>query len=87
LRLATAWAAGEFDRAERGQLTKVIALRKEKYGLHDDVKTSLFPVPRRAKRLRTNPLETQATVSPMIAIEPYIVDLIIQLSRIIHQSM
>ena len=92
LRLATAWAAGEYDkirkvgkenngRAERGQLTKVIALGKIKYGLPDDVKISHFTVQTRAKRLQTNPLVPQGTVSPMIAIEPYIVDLIIQLSR------
>jgi hypothetical protein len=92
LRLATAWAAAEYDivrklskennrRAERGQLTKIIALGKKKYGLSDDVKISHFTVRTRAKRLRTNPLVPQGTVSPMIAIEPYIVDLIIQLSR------
>jgi hypothetical protein len=92
LRLAIAWAAGEYDivrrngkknnkRAPRGQLTKIIALGKKKCELPDDTKISHSTVRTRAKRVRTNPLVPQGTVSPMIAIEPYIVDLIIQLSR------
>ena len=92
LRLATAWAAGEYNvvrkiakasnkRAKRGQLKKIIALAKVKYGLPDDVKISPFTVRARVKRSRTNPLVPQGTASPMIAIEPYIVDLIIQLSK------
>lgn len=92
LKMATTWAAIEYvrvrehaketsTRAKPGALTSIIATAKANFGVPEDAKISSFTVRSRAKRLRTNPLEPQGTVTPMLAVEPFIVDIIAQLSR------
>ena len=90
--LATTWAATEYiymrkeakernSRVVAGTLTKIIEEAKARHGVSKDHKISRFTVRTRAKRLRPNPGIAQGTVSPMLPIEPYVVDLIIQLAK------
>jgi hypothetical protein len=90
--LATAEAAAEFvlvrknakmknKRADRGQLTKVIAAAKQKHGVKTET-ISKFMVFSRVTRNNVNPAVRQGTPSPVITIKPCIVDLIAQLSKI-----
>ncbi len=91
VQLATAQAAAETilvrknakmqnKRADRGQLTKVIAAAKQQHGVKIET-ISKFTVRSRVTRNNVNPAVRQGTPSPMITIEPYIVDPISQLSR------
>ena len=91
IRLATKEAATKYTdvrekaklankRAERGKLTKIVADVKQKYGIID-ADISIYTVRTRAKRNKLNPDVSQGTPSPMLVIEPCIIDLITQLSR------
>ncbi len=91
IRLATKAAATKYTdvrekakltnkRAERGKLTKIVADAKQKYGIID-ADINIYTVQTRAKRNKLNPDDSQGTPSPMLLIEPCIIDLITQISR------
>ncbi len=91
IRLATKEAAPKYTdvrekaklankRAGRGKHTKIAADAKQKYGIID-ANISIYKVRTRAKRNKLNPDVRQGTPSSMVVIEPYIIDLITQLSR------
>jgi hypothetical protein len=83
VQLATAEAAAETilenKRADRGQLTKVIAAAKQQHGVKIET-ISKFTVRSRVTRNNVNPAVRQGTPSPMITIKPCIVDPIAQIS-------
>jgi hypothetical protein len=93
LELAITWAATECiyvrqeakernSRAVAGTLTKIINEAKVTHGVSRDCcKVNRFTIRSRAKRLRPNPGILQGTVSLLLPIKPYLVDLIIQLAR------
>ncbi|KAI2506247.1 hypothetical protein MHU86_8182 [Fragilaria crotonensis] len=91
VQLATAEAAAEYilvrenakmrnQRAERGLLTRIIAAAKQKHGVETET-ISKYTVRSRVTRKKVNPAVRQGTPSPMLTVEPCIVDLIAQLSR------
>ncbi|KAI2490799.1 hypothetical protein MHU86_23764 [Fragilaria crotonensis] len=91
VRLATKEAATKYrdvrvkaklanSRAKRGSLADIVAAAKHKYGIID-ANISIHTVRTRAKRNKLNPDVCQGTPSPMLSIEPYLVALITQLSR------
>ncbi|KAI2501029.1 hypothetical protein MHU86_13441 [Fragilaria crotonensis] len=92
VRLATKEAAAKYSRdvrekaklanlrAKRGSLADIVAAAKHKYGIID-ANISIHTVCTRAKRNKLNPDVCQGTPSPMLSIEPYLVALITQLSR------
>jgi hypothetical protein len=93
VKLATAEAATEYKivrdrakmenkRATRGLLTKIVAAAKHKYRLDASTVISIATVWTRAQRNKLNPaINRGGTPSPMLTIEPYIVELILQLAR------
>jgi hypothetical protein len=67
--------------AKQGNLTKLVANAKLKYGIID-ANISIYTVPTQAKRNKLNPDVCQGAQSPMLSIEPYLVVLnSTQLSR------
>ena len=96
LQLATADAAQQYSiareearanntRAARGALKKIIRISMKKYRLSHssaNMKINAETVRTRAKRGVLGPITVaQGTPSPMLSIEPYVVELITQLSR------
>jgi hypothetical protein len=95
LQLAKAYAAQQYSivreeaksnnkSAERGVLERIISTSIKKYGLShlSNVKINAETIRTRAKRGILEPITVeQGTPSPMLSLEPYIVELIIQLSR------
>jgi hypothetical protein len=67
--------------AKQGSLTKLVANAKLKYGIIN-ANISIYTVPTQAKRNKLNPDVCQGAQSPMLSIEPYLVVLITQLSRV-----
>ena len=65
------------ERAERGKLTSIVAAAKHKYQV--DAEISIFTVRTRARRNKVDPAVRQGTPSPMVSVEPFIVDLCAQL--------
>jgi hypothetical protein len=71
------------SRAPRGVLTKIIAASKEKYNLHHSTTIKIETIRTRVKKKETiaGGIVAQGTPSPMIAIEPYIVQIVSQLAK------
>ena len=92
IRLATAEAAKSYStvratarannkpRAPKGELAKIVQTSKQKYDI-EDVHISMETVRTRARRHNFDPAVSQGTPSPMLKIEPYIVETIAQLAR------
>jgi hypothetical protein len=64
-------------RAEQGKLTSIVAAAKRNYQV--DAEISIFTVRTRAKQNKVDPAVRQGTPSPILSVEPFIVDLCVQL--------
>ena len=92
-RLATIAAAKEYkaatetrkgkhqQRLQRGTLKSIIARAKKTYNVQDHIRISESTIRSRCRRDCVQPLVQQGTSSPMLGIEPHLVELIIQLAR------
>jgi hypothetical protein len=94
VRLATIAAAKEYkaviemtkmskhrQRLRRGTLRSIIARAKETYNVQDHIRISEYTIRSRCRRNCVHPPVQQGTPSPMLGIEPHLVELIIQLAR------
>ena len=71
----------ENKKAPRGTLTKILELTKEKYNVKN-ARISEATIVTRVRRNKLDPISRGGTPSPMLAIEPHIVELVSQLARI-----
>ena len=69
------------SRLTSGELNTIIANAKAKYNVCDSFSISPSTIRSRYKRNNLNPLTPQGTPSPMVAVEPYLVEVILQLAR------
>lgn len=69
------------SRLMSGDLKTIIANAKAKYKVHDSFTISASTIQSRYKRNNLNPATPQGTPSPMAAVEPYQVEVILQLAR------
>ena len=69
------------SRLTSGDLNTIIANAKAKYNVRDSFTISPATIRSRYKRNNLNPLTPQGTPSPMAAVEPYQVEVILQLAR------
>jgi hypothetical protein len=95
IRLATVASAKEYkaamiekrkngkhhQRLQRGTLKSIIARAKQTYNVEDHIRISESTIRSRCMRNCVQPPVQQGTPSPMLAIEPHLVELIIQLAR------
>ena len=69
-------------RLRNGELNTIIAHAKAKYNVDDHFSISKSTIRSRYKRDNLNPSTPQGTPSPMAAVEPYVVEVILQLARL-----
>jgi hypothetical protein len=66
---------------QRGTIKSIIARAKQTYNVEDHIRISKSTIRSRCMRNCVQPPVQQGTPSPMLAIEPHLVELIIQLAR------
>lgn len=74
-------AHAENKKAPRGALTKILELAKEKHHVKN-ARISKATIVTRVRRNKLDPISRGGTPSPMLAIEPHIVELVSQLARL-----
>ena len=81
-RIAREKARNEGTRAKAGELSRIIIRAKSKYQVPRSTVISACTIQTRAKRNRLAPKVSSGTPSPMLGIEPHIVQVLTQLSRL-----
>jgi hypothetical protein len=70
-----------YQRLQRGTIKSIIARAKQMYNVEDHIRVSKSTIRSKCMRNCVQPPVQQGTPSPMLAIEPHLVELIIQLAR------